>query len=116
MVEKCKNDHVRTEENTSWVKASDKKAGIRRRCLDCRREAPLNGRGNLKGGPSRAEMSRMATTYLHEDLEDLLSYGSTYNEIMERSGFHDWSTMLRSLKSRNRQDLIDAIREKRALV
>lgn len=116
MNEACKNRHVRTEENTSWVKASDKKAGVRRRCLDCRREAPLNGRGNLKGGPSRAEMSRMATTYLHEDLEDLLSYGSTYNEILERGGFSNWGTMYRSLKRRERYDLIAALKEKKAQV
>lgn len=106
----CKNGHVRTEENTSWVKAPERKAGVRRRCRDCKRGK------YLKGGLPAHKMSIQITADRHEDVEDLLEFGATYNEIMERSGFHDWSTMLRSLKSRNRQDLIDAIREKRALV
>ena len=59
-------------------------------------------------------MSAQATTFLHEDIQDLLEFGATYNEIITRSGFYDWSTMHRSLKRRGRQDLIDAIREKKA--
>jgi hypothetical protein len=58
-------------------------------------------------------MNRMATTYLHEDLEDLLSFGSTYSEILERGGFSDWRSMRRSLKSRDRWDLIEQLREKK---
>jgi AraC-like DNA-binding protein len=61
-------------------------------------------------------MTRMATTYLHEDVEDLLNYGSTYHEIIERSGFSNWDAMHKSFKRRGRQDLIDAMREKKAKV
>jgi hypothetical protein len=55
------------------------------------------------------------TTDLHEDIEDLLNFGATYKEILSRAGFSGrWDTMYRSLKRRDRWDLIERLREKKA--
>lgn len=109
MVELCKNGHVRTEENTYWHKDTSRNR-LRRRCAPCKREHE-NARN--PDGPSAVEMSKQATTFLHEDIEDLLSHGATYSEILERGGYSCWNTMYKSLKRRGRFDLIDALREKK---
>ena len=105
MLAKCKRDNELTPEKTMLVK--DSQRGIRKRCKEC-----LNA-PRRKNKPTVYEMSRMATTYLHEDIEDLLSFGSTYNEILERGGFSTWDAMYRSLKRRERYDLIEQLRAKK---
>lgn len=110
MTEVCKNGHVRTEENTRWYKDTSRNR-VRKRCADCKREAD---RKRKPDGPNAAEMSMQATDFLHEDIEDFLRYGATWQEILERGGYCDWNTMYKSLKRRGRFDLIDALREKKA--
>lgn len=110
MTEICRNGHTRTEANTSWVKSSDR-GKTRKRCLDCRRDA-YKATGTL---PIR-EQSAQSTTYKHEDVEDLLEFGATLNEILDRGGYASWDTLHRSLKRRERFDLIDALKEKKVKV
>lgn len=107
-MEKCKNGHVRTEENTSWVKRGDR-PGKRRRCLDCKRGK------YLKGGTPAHEKSIQITDAKHEDLEDLIRFGATFEEIMERGGYASWGGMVRSLKVRGRDDLIAKLWHKKEL-
>lgn len=106
MAEVCKNGHEFTEENTLWHR-DELRGRTRRRCKKCKNDF------RRKDKPTVTEMSRMATTYLHEDLEDLLKFGATYEEILERGGFSDWGSMYRSLKRRERWDLIEKLREKK---
>lgn len=106
MVEKCKNGHVRTEENTSWVKDKTR-PGLRRRCRDCKRGK------YLKGGLPAHEKSIQITDNRHEDIEDLIGFGATYEEIIARGGFSCWNDMQKSLKRRDRGDLIEAIQLKK---
>jgi hypothetical protein len=61
-------------------------------------------------------MLRQATDFLHEDLEDLLNYGATYNEILQRGGYSTWDSMYRSLKRRGRTDLIERLKAKKVKV
>jgi len=58
-------------------------------------------------------MQRQATDFLHEDIEDLLKFGATFSEIIERVGYTDWNTMQKSLKRRGRTDLLEALRAKK---
>lgn len=109
MIETCKNGHVRTEENTRWHKDTSRNR-VRKRCTDCKNESERKSRPD---GPNAAERSRMATDFLHEDIEDLLRLGATYKEILNRGGYSSWNVMYMSLKRRGRFDLIDALREKK---
>lgn len=110
MTEVCRNGHVRTEENTRWHKDTSRNR-VRKRCLDCKKDSDKRDHG---GRPTVYEMARQATDYLHEDIEDLLKFGATYKEILERGGYSSWNVMYKSLKRRGRFDLIDALREKKA--
>lgn len=92
----CPNGHERTEENTSWVKRSDR-PGLRRRCKDCRR----------KGGVQTVE-------HRIEDVEDLLSFGATLNEIVERSAYKNWESMQEALRKAGRIDLVETLKAKLA--
>lgn len=58
-------------------------------------------------------MLKQATDFLHEDIEDLIRFGATYSEIIERGGYANWGNMYKSLKRRGREDLIQKMREKR---
>lgn len=109
-MEQCKNGHVRTGENTRWHKDGNR---TRRRCIDCKNEY---NRATYSNGPSGSDMKRLATDFLHEDIEDLLKFGATYNEIIDRSGYCDWNTMMKSLKRRGRIDLLDAMKAKKVQV
>jgi len=109
--EVCKNGHVRTEENTRWHRDGSK---VRKRCRDCKNAHNRATRGGP--GPSASEMRKQATDFLHEDIEDLLKFGATYHEIIERSGYCDWNTMMKSLKRRGRTDLLDAMKAKKVQV
>jgi hypothetical protein len=106
MTEVCSNGHVRTEENTRWYRfgRGDK---LKRRCDDCRK-----AKSNYGGAPAHEQQARR-TTELHEDIEDLLKFGATFEEIVQRSGFSNWDRMRRSLKSRDRDDLIRQMQTKR---
>lgn len=109
--EVCSNGHVRTEENTSWHKDTTRDR-VRMRCLSCKRESNQRSRPNT-GGLSVREMSIQATDYLHEDIEDLLKLGATWNEILDRGGYSCWNTMMKSLKRRGRDDLLEQLRAKK---
>jgi len=58
-------------------------------------------------------MKTLATTYLHEDIEDLLNFGATYHEILSRGGFSSWNKLQVSLKRRGRTDLLDRLYERK---
>jgi hypothetical protein len=103
----CANGHVRTEANTRYYRDNARNR-VRIRCLDCRK-----ARYVPKEGPTAAEQKQMATTHAHEDIEDLLSYGASYEEIIKRVPFSSWNKMQRSLKRRGRQDLLDALYAKK---
>jgi len=105
VVEVCVNGHIRTVENTTWIKfgRGDK---LKRRCKDCRKRKP-------NGKPSVIALTMQRTTELHEDIEDLIKYGATFEEIVERSGFSGWETMRGSLHRRGRTDLLEKLRLKR---
>jgi hypothetical protein len=61
-------------------------------------------------------MLKQATDFLHEDIEDLLNLGATYNEILDRGGYSTWDSMHRSLKRRGRTDLIDRLKAQKVKV
>lgn len=107
----CSNGHVLTEENTGWHKDTARNR-VRKRCLTCKRSSLPTP----KGTPSRAEMLKQATDFLHEDIEDLLNFGATYNEILDRGGYSTWDAMYRSLKRRGRIDLIDRLKAQKVKV
>lgn len=109
MIETCKNGHVRTEENTSMVK-DNSRGRVRKRCLDCKRRAYQP----TPGAPAH-ERSIQLTDYGHEDIEDLIRFGATYPEIIARGPYASWDTLYRSLKRRERWDLIEALRAKKRL-
>lgn len=102
MSEVCKNGHTRTEENTTLVQEKARNR-VRKTCLDCRR----------KGGPSTAELSGQRRRERIEDIEDLIRFGSTFEEIVERSYYANWERMSRVLREAGRQDLLDTLRMKR---
>jgi hypothetical protein len=104
--EVCANNHVRTEQNTSLVKCG---RGEKRKrvCLDCRNEARRSGK------PAAHELQKQRTDNLHEDIEDLLRFGATFEEILNRGGFSTWKSMKSSLKRRERFDLIEKLELKK---
>lgn len=104
MTEVCINGHTRTEQNTSLVKCGrgDKRKRV---CLDCRKL-------RNSGKPAAHELQAQRTTELHEDIEDLLKFGASFQEIIQRSGYSSWERMRRSLKSRGRDDLIEKLKSR----
>lgn len=109
-VEVCNRGHELTDDNVALHKRGDR-PGYRKRCLACKRDSY-----NSNGQPTVYIKGGRLTTDLHEDIEDLLRFGATYNEILERAGFSGrWDTMYRSLKRRGRWDLIEQLREKKKL-
>jgi hypothetical protein len=103
----CANGHERTEQNTSWVRDNARKR-TRIRCLDCKRE-----RYTPNGNPAAHELQAQRTTDKHEDIEDLLRFGATFEEILQRSGFSNWKRMKESLGRRGRTDLIEQMNRRR---
>lgn len=103
----CKRGHVLDEKNTLLV--NDSQRGIRKRCKECLNAPRRTGR------PTVYMKSGQLTTEHHEDIEDLLSFGATFKEIIERGPFSSWDAMHRSLKRRERFDLIEKLKEKREL-
>ena len=78
-------------------------------CLDCRRE----NRTDLTGTQRANERQAQRTTELHENIEDLLRFGATYEEIVSRSGFATEKSMKESLRRRNRNDLLEQLQDKK---
>lgn len=74
--------------------------------MDCKRRKP-NGRLSASG------LMQQRTTELHEDIEDLIKFGATFHEIVERSGYNTWASMSKSLRARGRLDLLEKMRLKR---
>lgn len=105
MTEVCINGHTRTEQNTSFVKCG---RGEKRKrvCLDCRSEARRNGK------PAAHEIQAQRTTELHEDVEDLLKFGATLEEIIRRGGFSSLKRLKTSLRRRERFDLLEKVEAK----
>lgn len=108
-MEVCKNGHPR-DGNTSWVKDNSRNR-TKRVCLACRRESHVP-----KGTLRAHEIMRQRTDNAHEDIEDLISFGATYEEIMKRGGYSRWNDLQKSLKRRGRTDLLDALYKKKELV
>lgn len=109
MDEQCVNGHVRTEENTKWHK-SGRGGTLKRVCSDCRKQ-----RDKVKvttTQPAAHEIAKKRTTELHEDIEDLIRFGATFTEIIERGGFSTWASLRASLKRRGRDDLLEAMQKK----
>lgn len=106
MAEFCKNGHELTEENSLWHKDSGRNR-LRRRCRECK-----NG-SRRSGKPDAAAMSVQRTTELHEDVEDMIRFGATFQEIVQRSGFKNWTQLRESLNRRGRVDLLEKLRTKR---
>jgi hypothetical protein len=47
-----------------------------------------------------------------EDIEDLLRFGATFQEVMERSGFNTWNNMRNALRRKGKDRLIDTLKKK----
>jgi len=107
LTELCFNGHVRTEENTRWNKRG-RGEQLKRICLDCRRE-----KANRNGKPDAAAQQVQRTTELHEDVEDMIKFGATFHEIVQRSGYSSWAQLRGSLRRRGRTDLLEKLRTKR---
>lgn len=115
MTEVCRNGHVRTESNTSFVRDNARNR-IRKRCLDCRHEKRTDVQNKGAGTNHANDLKKLATDYLHEDIEDLLRFGATFHEIIQRGGYSSWSTLSQSLRRRGRTDLLDKLKERRKQV
>lgn len=107
-LEVCNRGHEFTEENTLWHRDNGRDH-LRRRCRECKNGPRRNGR------PTVYVKSGQSTTEHHEDIEDLLSFGATFAEILDRGPFASWGTMRRSLQRRDRFDLIDRLNEKKVV-
>jgi hypothetical protein len=105
LLEVCPNGHIRTEENTRYHKYGNGDK-VKRRCADCKKRVPT-------GRPTVYERSAQRTTELHEDIEDLINYGATFEEIVQRSGYVSWERMRNSLTKRGRFDVLEKLRLKR---
>jgi hypothetical protein len=57
--------------------------------------------------------SAQAKQHRIEDIEDLISFGGTFAEIVSRSGYKNWETLSKALRASDRQDLLRALRLKR---
>ena len=107
MAELCFNGHTRTEKNTRWYKRG-RGEQLKRVCLDCAKD-----KRKLTGKPDAVARQVQRTTELHEDLEDLIRFGATFHEIIQRSGYSSWDQMRKSLNKRGRTDLLEKLRTKR---
>jgi hypothetical protein len=58
-------------------------------------------------------MRKQRTTELHEDIEDLLKFGATFEEIVQRGGYATYKLMKASLRKRDRHDLIEKLEQRR---
>lgn len=108
VAELCNRGHELTEDNVALHKRGDR-PGYRKRCLACKRESY-----NSNGQPTVYMKASRLTTERHEDVEDLIKFGATYEDILQRAGFASWDTLYRSLKRRDRWDLIEKLREKKS--
>lgn len=111
MTEVCINGHTRTEENTRWHKRG-RGEQRKRVCLDCKRE----NRTDLTGTQRADDRQAQRTTELHENIEDLLRFGATYEEIIARCGFATEKSMRESLRLRNRFDLLEQLTGKQQTI
>lgn len=115
MTEFCKNGHERTDSNTSFVRDNARNR-VRKRCLDCRNAKRTDVLNKGAGTNHRNDLKRLATDYLHEDIEDLLRFGATFHEIIQRGGYSSWNTLKQSLHRRGRTDLLEQLKERRKQV
>jgi hypothetical protein len=74
--------------------------------MDCRKR-------ESNGKPSARELQAKRTTELHEDIEDMIRFGATFEEIVQRSGYASWERMRTSLRKRGREDILEKLRLKR---
>lgn len=107
MPELCFNGHERTEKNTRWNKRG-RGEQLKRICLDCRHD-----KRSRTGKPTAVELQVKRTTELHEDIEDMIRFGATFEEIVQRSGYSNWDKLRASLNRRGRTDLLEKLRTKR---
>jgi len=106
VTEVCPSGHTRTPENTAWRKHG-RGEKLRRVCKDCHR-----GWYTPTGIPAAHERQVQLTDDRHEDIEDLLRFGATLNEVVQRAGYSSLTRLKRSLKHRNRTDLLEQIEAK----
>lgn len=63
--------------------------------------------------PERGPTSKTLQQYRMEDIEDLLNFGATFEEIIERSAYNSWEYMRRALRCADRLDLLERMKEKK---
>lgn len=103
MTEVCINGHTRTKQNTSYHKDNQRNR-MKRVCLDCK-----TAKRERNGKPTAVQLTAQRTTDLHEDVEDLLRFGATYEEIITRAGFTTAKGLRQSLRRRERFDLLEQL-------
>lgn len=101
MAEFCKNGHERTESNTSYTKITGRNS-MRRWCLDCRNDTPPLT-------DTRTVDERM------EDIEDLVRFGATFEEIMSRGGFNTWNNLRNACNRKGKTELLDKLKKRKGL-
>lgn len=109
MTEVCVNGHTRTEQNTRYHKDNQRNR-TKRVCLDCK-----TAKRERNGKPTAVQLKAQRTTELHEDIEDLLKFGATFEEILKRGGFTTWRRMKESLLRRGRNDLLEQLEAKQEI-
>lgn len=87
--------------------------GKRKRCKTCKREYERARRGGLKGTNPLIEASQALTRNRIEDIEDLLSFGATFHEIVSRSGYTKAGDIYRVLRNAGKHDVLEKLKQRR---
>lgn len=102
----CARGHEQTADNTAVH-------GKRTRCKACKREYARESRGGLKGTNPTVDAQGEAFLNRLDDMYDLIRFGATYQEIVERSGYASEQVMGRALRKAGQRELLDTIRKRR---
>lgn len=103
---KCINGHPQSKSNiyVSWDSA---KKNWKKQCKKCSKV--VNGRGSKY----LMTIKKQDSEYRIEDVEDLLDFGEKFTDIIFRAGYASWDSLHKSLKRRDRYDLIEKMNLRR---
>lgn len=75
---KCRNGHLRTVENTAWIRSAKGYGGLRRTCRDCKSLEKKNGRPEKTGIPIDRVFELRDSGWLQREIAKELSISQSY--------------------------------------